>query len=172
MVRHRPLVNCRLLKIEREGEAMTLRKQLIVGVCLIVMIALIVQLAGCGTIIYPERRGQSSGKIDVGITILDACWLIVFIIPGLVAFGVDFTTGAIYLPSGRHGATSPDIENVTVIHVNPVHLDERTIEDIVMRYTGCREALCLSSAETVVVDSPDKIALTLAELRESGYRTH
>jgi hypothetical protein len=151
---------------------MTLRKQLIMGVCLIVAIALLIQLAGCGTIIYPERRGQSSGKIDVGIAILDACWLIVFIIPGLVAFGVDFTTGAIYVPSGRRGATSPDIENVTVVHVNPAHLDERTIEDIVMRYTGCREVLCLSGTETVVVDSPDKIASKLAELRESGYRTH
>jgi hypothetical protein len=151
---------------------MTLRKQLIVGVCLIVMIALIIQLAGCGTIIYPERRGQSSGKIDVGIAILDACWLIVFIIPGLVAFGVDFTTGAIYLPSGGRKAASPDVEDVTVVRVHPGDLNEKTIEDIVKRYTGCPASLCLSNAETVAVDSPDKMASMLAELRKSGYQAH
>ena len=150
---------------------MTWKKQWVVGVCLVVAIALIIQLAGCGTIIYPERRGQSSGKIDVGIAILDACWLIVFIIPGLVAFGVDFTTGAIYLPGGRHKEASPDVENMTVVRVHPSDLNERTIEDIVKRYTGCSENLCLNSAETVVVDSPEKIASLLAGIRESGYRT-
>jgi hypothetical protein len=74
---------------------MTLRKQFVVFVCLIVTIALIIQLAGCGTIIYPERRGQTGGRIDVGIVILDAVGLFFFIIPGLIAFGVDFTTGAL-----------------------------------------------------------------------------
>ena len=150
---------------------MTLGKQLAVVICLIVAIALIIQLAGCGTIIYPERRGQTSGQIDVGIAILDACWLIVFIIPGLVAFGVDFTTGGIYLPSSRRKASSPGGENVTVVHVNPGDLNEKTIEEIVKRYTGCSTSFCLSSAETVVVDSPEKIASILAGIRESGYRT-
>jgi hypothetical protein len=150
---------------------MTWKKQWVVGVCLIVTIALIIQLAGCGTIIYPERRGQPSGQIDVGIAILDACWLIVFIIPGLVAFGVDFTTGGIYLPSGRRKGASPDGDKVTVVRVNPANLNERTIEDVVKRYTGCSENLCLSSAETVVVDSPEKIVSILAGIRESGYRT-
>ena len=151
---------------------MTLKKQLVAFVCLIVTIALIIQLAGCGTIIYPERRGQTSGRIDVGIAILDAAWLIVFIIPGLVAFGVDFTTGAIYMPGGRRRAASPDVENITVVRVNPGDLNERTIEEIVKRYTDCSTSFCLSNAEAYVLDSPDKIAPKLAELRKSGYRTH
>ncbi len=28
---------------------------------------LILELSGCGTIIYPERRGQSSARIDPGV---------------------------------------------------------------------------------------------------------
>ncbi|MEJ2689412.1 MAG: hypothetical protein P8130_05575 [Deltaproteobacteria bacterium] len=52
----------------------------------------------CGTLIYPQRRGQTGGNIDPGIAILDGIGLLVFIIPGLIAYAIDFSTGAIYLP--------------------------------------------------------------------------
>ncbi len=51
---------------------------------------LVVQLLGCGTILYPERRGQAAGRYDTDIVILDAIGLLFFIVPGVVAFGVDF----------------------------------------------------------------------------------
>jgi len=57
-----------------------------------------VALTGCGTVLHPERRGQPAGRIDWGIFALDAIGLIFFFIPGVIAFAVDFTTGAIYLP--------------------------------------------------------------------------
>lgn len=53
---------------------------------------------GCGTVLYPERRGQPAGAIDWKIVALDAVGLIFFFVPGVIAFAVDFTTGAIYLP--------------------------------------------------------------------------
>lgn len=55
---------------------------------------------GCGTVLYPERKGQPKGQLDVGIVLLDAVWLLVGIIPGVIAFAVDFSNGCIYLPSG------------------------------------------------------------------------
>jgi uncharacterized protein YceK len=58
--------------------------------------ALGLQLGGCGTILYPERRGQTSGRVDAGVAVMDALWCLVFIIPGVVAFIVDFGNGAIY----------------------------------------------------------------------------
>ncbi len=79
---------------------------------------LIVQLTGCGTLIHPERRGQRSGKIDAGIAILDGIGLLFFIIPGLIAFAIDFSTGAIYLPGTQIAkfdpktATAQDIEGI------------------------------------------------------------
>ena len=57
--------------------------------------------AGCGTILYSERRGQTGGHVDSGVAIMDGLWCLVFIIPGLVGFIVDFGNGAIYEPSGR-----------------------------------------------------------------------
>src|SRR5437667_2195812 len=55
--------------------------------------------AGCGTFIHPERNGQPhSNEIDWKIAALDALGLLLFFVPGIVAFIVDFYTGAIYLP--------------------------------------------------------------------------
>jgi hypothetical protein len=51
---------------------------------------------GCGTILYPDRRGQTSGHIDTGVAVMDGLWCLVFIIPGVIAFIVDFGNGAIY----------------------------------------------------------------------------
>lgn len=55
-------------------------------------------LTGCGTVLHPERRGQPAGRIDWGVFALDALGLIFFFVPGVIAFAVDFATGAIYLP--------------------------------------------------------------------------
>ncbi len=74
---------------------------------------------GCGTLIYPERRGQSSGKIDPAIAILDGVGVLLFVIPGLIAFAVDFATGAIYLPGGRRAQ----------LDVAPLRLDNGHFHD-------------------------------------------
>jgi hypothetical protein len=63
----------------------------------------IVQLMGCGTILYPERKGQKSGKIDTGVAILDGIGVLFFVVPGVIAFAVDFYNGTIYLPGTLGG---------------------------------------------------------------------
>lgn len=57
-------------------------------------------VSGCGSILYPERRGQPKGQLDWGVVALDGLALLLFVVPGVIAFAVDFSTGAIYLPSG------------------------------------------------------------------------
>jgi hypothetical protein len=55
--------------------------------------------SGCGTVFYPERRyAPHSNQIDWKIAALDGLGLLLFFVPGVVAFAVDFVTGAIYLP--------------------------------------------------------------------------
>jgi hypothetical protein len=65
--------------------------------------ALAAQSLGCGTLMYPDRRGYHSGRIDVGVAVLDGLGLLLFIIPGVIAYAVDFSDGAIYLPGGARG---------------------------------------------------------------------
>lgn len=63
----------------------------------------IVQLMGCGTVFYPERKGQKSGKIDAGVAVLDGLGALFFVIPGVIALAVDFYNGTIYLPGTSSG---------------------------------------------------------------------
>ena len=58
-------------------------------------------LVGCGAILYPERAGQPKGRIDPAVAILDGIGVLLVIIPGLIAFAVDFHQGTIYLPPGE-----------------------------------------------------------------------
>lgn len=71
-------------------------------------LSLMTQLAACGTLFYPDRRGQISGKVDPVILALDAIGILFYVIPGLIAFGVDFATGAIYLPNGKTAQVDPE----------------------------------------------------------------
>ncbi|SEM62211.1 hypothetical protein SAMN03159362_5792 [Pseudomonas sp. NFIX51] len=67
----------------------------------VLVATLLTQLTACGSIFFPDRRGQIDGKIDPLVAVLDAVGLLFYVIPGLIAFGVDFATGAIYLEPGK-----------------------------------------------------------------------
>ncbi|KTC34150.1 polyribonucleotide nucleotidyltransferase [Pseudomonas sp. ABAC61] len=74
----------------------------------ILVTALLTQLTACGSIFFPDRRGQIDGKIDPVIVALDAVGLLFYVIPGLIAFGIDFATGAIYLEPGKTAQVAPE----------------------------------------------------------------
>ena len=148
---------------------MRLRMTAVSSVCIALIIALMIHLAGCGSILYPERRGQTGGRIDTGIAILDAAWLLVFIIPGVVAFGVDFTTGAIYLPGGTKRASTQG--EMVVVKVNPAELNEKTIKEIVMKQTGC-PVFDMREARIYPLERSESVEKKLTEIAQSGYQTY
>ena len=93
---------------------------------------------GCGTLLHPERWGQSRGQIDPAIAILDGVGLLFFFVPGAIAFAVDFATGAIYLPDG-YSHTGPHNFNPAeceVIHVPPEELTAGKLETVLSEKTG------------------------------------
>ena len=74
---------------------------------------LFTQLTACGTLFFPERRGQIEGRIDPVVAALNAVGILFYVIPGLIAFGIDFATGAIYLPGGVTSQVNPqDLNNL------------------------------------------------------------
>ncbi len=77
-------------------------------ISVIVTSVLVVNISACGTLLYPERKGQVGGRIDVGVALLDALGLFVWFIPGVIAFAVDFSNGTIYLPSGSTVELTPE----------------------------------------------------------------
>ena len=70
----------------------------------LIVYLLALNLLGCGYFLYPERVGQTDGRIDPTVVILDAAGLLFGVLPGVVAFAVDLSTGAIYLPAGGKSA--------------------------------------------------------------------
>ena len=66
---------------------------------------------GCGTLLHPERvRSHHSRDLDWKVVALNGLGLLLFFIPGVVAFVVDFYTGAIYLPPETATSYRPPID--------------------------------------------------------------
>ncbi|MFI2810285.1 MULTISPECIES: hypothetical protein [unclassified Microbulbifer] len=86
-------------------------KRGIAASCLLVMM---MNLTACGYFLYPERKGQSGGRVDPTVVILDGAALLFGILPGVVAFAVDFATGAIYLPAGSSSAVDRHVSAADV----------------------------------------------------------
>lgn len=98
------------------------------------IISLSFQLASCGTILYPERRNQKLGRIDVGVVLLDGFWLFAGLIPGIIAFAVDFSTGAIYLPA--KSARGLDYDHIRTVRFDPKNTTQAQLEEIIRQETS------------------------------------
>lgn len=99
--------------------------------------ALLLTQSGCGTLLYPERVGQKGTQLDPAVVILDGIGLFFFVIPGLLAFAVDFSNGSIYLPAAGSSAVQANNargpERLTADEINTVIEDKTQIVDVLSR---------------------------------------
>ncbi len=117
----------------------------------LMLFAVAFQSLGCGTLLHPERRGLRGGRIDPSIAILDGLGLLLFFIPGAIAFAVDFATGAIYLPPEGYGQIQNgrfDPSQCKVIHVPPAELTQEKLEMVLSEQTGRPVKLTPGSYQT------------------------
>jgi len=100
-------------------------------------------ITGCGTILHPERRGQgrASGDIDWRVAGLDAAGLLLFFVPGVVAFAVDFHQGTIFLPSGGMAGLGKEPEQLVARNFPDQVLNRKLIEETVAEHTQKHVAL-------------------------------
>jgi len=124
-------------------------------------IVLIVQFTGCGTLLYPERRGQKGGRIDIGVALLDGIGLLFFLIPGIIAYAVDFTEGTIYLPGGAF-SRSPDFKNIKQVKFDPKQATLASIEKIIQEETGCTVSFEQPEMRITRLRSTDEIMMHFA----------
>ena len=80
--------------------------------------------ASCAAILYPERKGNRGGAIDLVPLVVDILLFIPGLIPGIIAIIVDFGTGAIY--TGKGTAKTPDVGRRGKIALGPKGLPEGT----------------------------------------------
>jgi hypothetical protein len=137
-------------------------KKIMKTLSVLVCAVLIVQLAGCGTIMYPDRRGQKTGSLDVGVVLLDGIGLLFFLIPGVIAYAVDFSTGAIYLPGTSRG--SLDLKDIKQVKFDPKHYTNATIEKIIKEETGYAVKLNQDNMKISRLESIDDMLTRFAEV--------
>ncbi|MEQ1831352.1 MAG: hypothetical protein ABL921_35730 [Pirellula sp.] len=128
-----------------------------------------VSAVGCGTILYPARRGQPAGRLDWGVVAMDTVGLLFFFVPGVIAFAVDFNNGTIYMPpegalelpqtSTALTQTSP----LTSIATSPQQLTPQVVEQALARHTGRDIRLVPGTYRTKVLDRLDQFWTTRAE---------
>jgi len=151
---------------------MKLRKNIFKVTSSLIVLAMILQTVSCGTLLYPERRQKShqldpaGRQIDPAVVVMDAVCLFFFIIPGVVAFAVDFSTGAIYLP--KKDKKSAGIlftpNKVAVLHVIPGKMNQSLLERIVYRETGKKIRFDDKNLSAFNIESKTNIKNLLARL--------
>ena len=101
-------------------------------------------LTACGTILYPERKGQTGGRIDPGVAVLDGVGLLAFLIPGVIAFAVDFSNGTIYLPGGRRShLTENQLQQIRTGKMKPAAL----ASDVLHRQVAANKVIVRRAAD-------------------------
>ncbi len=148
----------------RQNEAMRAFRT---GILRAFILALAISLVACGTIIHPERQNQrASTNLDVGIVILDGIGLFFFIIPGVIAYAVDFSNHTIYLPSGqRSGLDGPTFAK---IHIDG-KMDQAAIERAIRAETGAAVDMSRPDVQVIRLESPAEMKARLAEY-QAGTR--
>lgn len=134
------------------------------AICLV----LVFQLTSCGTILYPERRGQdkhqSVNKVDMAVFAMDFGLCLLGLLPGVIAFAVDFSSGCIYLPENQ--ASLEDIGEMKhwrVVNVDPDTLNQATIERIIQEHTG--KSIHLNSPDLLMFKPDNRDIDILQELK-------
>ncbi|MGM0521517.1 MAG: hypothetical protein ACQEQ6_05460 [Pseudomonadota bacterium] len=125
-------------------------KGAVVAICM-------VALSGCGTLFYPERKGQMSGNVDPVVAIANGVGLLFFIVPGVIAYAVDFSNGTIYLPS--RDSASLDVERLNDVN------DVAELETLLSQKVGQPVRL---DNELLMVEEVESLDVAMAMVRMSG----
>ncbi len=133
-------------------------KNILKRLSFLIILILFANTCSCGFILYPERRGQTTGRVDPGIAILDAILFLPGVIPGVVAFAVDFASGAIYLPDGEASNSRDEMPADTFMAGEALGARNITaLEKILYKKTGKRVRLKPSDIMVLRVNDPEFI---------------
>ncbi len=121
--------------------------------------------SGCGLLLYPERQGQTSGKVDPVVVGLDMLGLVFFIVPGLVAFAIDYSSGTIYLPNSADSVdVSEPVSDKTVINETYLNKHYRALEVDNFNTQNAEQALSHYFNRPVSLSNPHNIAIKVQDI--------
>lgn len=122
--------------------------------------------SGCGVLLYPERQGQKQGKLDVGVVALDGIGLFFFVVPGLIAFAIDFYQGTIYLPNTGFSDIESMKNNSQSIKVDGP-INKASIEQAIFEATG--KKVDIADGQVQIFDIQQKQALSAEQIAQNQF---
>lgn len=122
---------------------------------------LTIQLSGCGVLLHPERKGQRGGQVDPAIAVLDAAGLLLFVVPGLIAFGVDLYYGTIYLPGT---AKTLNKEELNMLKTQDGQIQPEQLARLISGETG--QTIHAEEMVSYPVGSVDELTFILTEVQK------
>lgn len=129
----------------------------------LIIVALSFQLVACGTILYPERKGQKDGRLDIGVVLLDGIGLLCFIIPGVIAYAVDFSNGTIYIPGTNTKKAGLDRPGVKNIKFDAANLTPDSLRKIIRAETGYEHDWRDARLQVIRVKNKDEMLVYFAQ---------
>ena len=124
--------------------------------------------SGCGTILYPERVGQPrGGPLDWQVVALDTVGLLLFVVPGAIAFAVDWYNGALFLPEYGYGAVSPAEPAFRSVSLERSQLTRSGIENVIREQTGRTVLLEPGTYRTQRIERLDEFPVVAESLEQS-----
>lgn len=141
--------------------------------CSLLALTLLIQSVSCGTILYPERVGQTRGALDYKVVALDTIGLLLFVVPGAVAFAVDFYNGTIYLPGGSFRGQSPEMVATSDWESIPLPTDvdsQEKLQQFLSQETGHSIVLEHKAIEVYKLkDLPTEAPVTLKQKQDERF---
>ena len=83
-------------------------------------------------------------------------------IPGIIAYAIDFSNGTIYLPGAAR--SSLDIKDMKQVKFDPKHYTVASIEKIIKRETGYAVKLSRNNIQVYKLKSLDDMMARFAEV--------
>ena len=127
-------------------------------------------LCGCGTVLHPERIGQTRGSIDWRIAALNGAGLLLFFVPGVIAFAVDFYNGTIFLPPEDYEIAENNRPELVSVRVPREDLNRKKIEALVADHTGKQVKLSARSLHTEDMTDIKQFWSRLSQLKDATPR--
>jgi len=134
-------------------------KHQVLGISLTAILT--IQLSGCGVLLHPERKGQRGGQVDPAIAVLDAAGLLLFVVPGLIAFGVDLYYGTIYLPGT---AKTLNEDELNMLKTQDGQIQPEQLARLISDETG--QTIHAEEMVSYPVGSVDELTFMLTEVQK------
>lgn len=127
--------------------------------------------SGCGSILYPERVGQPRrGPLDWKVVVMDGACLLLFFVPGVVAFAVDWYNGTLFLPAHQCRHRHDPVEGMVQVDLGRDPLTQDRLEAEILKLTGQRISLADESVRVLPLSTIDQFDLAVTRL-ETGIES-